>query len=107
MGFPQATSPPYPEGKARPMHIPSPPVMLGQDQLWRAGLGHEYAGMIASARQALIDLEMGKRIEVEALQGAAVRRATRHNLPLPIISTLYSVLRPYAAGPAKRPADSR
>lgn len=51
----------------------------------------------------LIDLEMGKRIEVEALQGAAVRRAARHNLALPIISTLYAVLRPYAAGPAKRP----
>jgi 2-dehydropantoate 2-reductase len=51
----------------------------------------------------LIDLEMGKRIEVEALQGAAVRRAARHNLALPIISTLYAVLRPYAQGPARRP----
>jgi 2-dehydropantoate 2-reductase len=51
----------------------------------------------------LIDLEMGKRIEVEALQGAAVRRAAKHQLPVPIISTLYAVLRPYAAGPAKRP----
>jgi 2-dehydropantoate 2-reductase len=52
----------------------------------------------------LIDLEMGKRIEVEALQGAAVRRAARHGLALPIISTLYSVLRPYADGPPVRPA---
>jgi 2-dehydropantoate 2-reductase len=51
----------------------------------------------------LIDLELGKRIEVEALQGAAVRRAARHGLALPIISTLYAVLRPYAAGPAARP----
>jgi 2-dehydropantoate 2-reductase len=51
----------------------------------------------------LIDLEMGKRIEVEALQGAAVRRAATHRLPLPIISTLYAVLRPYAGGPAPRP----
>ena len=51
----------------------------------------------------LIDLEMGKRIEVEALQGAAVRRAAKHNLPIPIISTLYAVLRPYANGPAQRP----
>ena len=47
----------------------------------------------------LIDIEMGKKIEVEALQGAAVRRAAKHNLPLPIISTLYAVLRPYAGGP--------
>jgi 2-dehydropantoate 2-reductase len=51
----------------------------------------------------LIDLEMGKRIEVEALQGAAVRRAARHNLPVPIVATLYAVLRPYAGGPAPRP----
>jgi 2-dehydropantoate 2-reductase len=51
----------------------------------------------------LIDLEMGKRIEVEALQGAAVRRAARHGLAMPIISTLYALLRPYANGPAPRP----
>jgi 2-dehydropantoate 2-reductase len=47
----------------------------------------------------LIDLEMGKRIEVEALQGAAVRRAAKHGLPMPIISTLYAALRPWANGP--------
>jgi 2-dehydropantoate 2-reductase len=46
----------------------------------------------------LIDLELGKRIEVEALQGAAVRRAATHGLDMPIISTLYAVLRPWAAG---------
>jgi len=46
----------------------------------------------------LIDLEMGKRIEVEALHGAAVRRAARHGLPMPIISTLYAILRPWASG---------
>jgi 2-dehydropantoate 2-reductase len=46
----------------------------------------------------LIDLEMGKRIEVEALQGAALRRAARHNVPMPIISTLYAVLRPHSRG---------
>ena len=50
----------------------------------------------------LIDLELGKRIEVEALQGAAVRRAAKHGVPMPIISTLYAVLRPYARGPASR-----
>ena len=46
----------------------------------------------------LIDLEQGKRIEVEALQGAAIRRATRHGLPTPIISALYSVLKPWESG---------
>jgi 2-dehydropantoate 2-reductase len=46
----------------------------------------------------LIDLSQGKRIEVEALQGSVVRRAARLGLPVPIMSTLYAVLKPYAAG---------
>ena len=46
----------------------------------------------------LIDLESGKRTEVEALQGAAIRRATAHGLPMPIISTLYAALKPWASG---------
>jgi 2-dehydropantoate 2-reductase len=46
----------------------------------------------------LIDLEQGKRIEVEALQGAALRRAAAHGVPAPIVATLYAVLRPWAAG---------
>ena len=50
----------------------------------------------------LIDLEQGKRIEVEALQGAAIRRATKHGLPTPIISTLYAVLKPWESGPTPR-----
>ena len=49
----------------------------------------------------LIDLEQGKRIEVEALQGAAVRRAAVHGLAMPIISTLYAVLKPWANGPRR------
>jgi 2-dehydropantoate 2-reductase len=49
----------------------------------------------------LIDLEAGKRIEVEALQGAALRRAERHGIPMPIIATLYAVLRPHAGGGQK------
>ena len=44
----------------------------------------------------LIDLSMGKRIEVEALQGAVVRRAARAGVPVPIMSTLYAVLKPWA-----------
>jgi 2-dehydropantoate 2-reductase len=50
----------------------------------------------------LIDLEMGKRIEVEALQGAAVRRAAARGVPMPIISALYAVLKPWADGPAAK-----
>lgn len=46
----------------------------------------------------LIDLSQGKRIEVEALMGAVVRRAARVGLPVPIMATLYAVLKPYATG---------
>ncbi|HYB95119.1 MAG TPA: 2-dehydropantoate 2-reductase [Vicinamibacterales bacterium] len=53
----------------------------------------------ASTRSSLlIDLEQGKRIEVEALQGAAVRRAAKHGLPVPIMSTLYALLKPWQNG---------
>jgi 2-dehydropantoate 2-reductase len=48
----------------------------------------------------LIDLQAGKRIEVEALQGAVVRRAAKLGVPVPIISTLYAVLKLHAAGGA-------
>jgi 2-dehydropantoate 2-reductase len=48
----------------------------------------------------LIDLSQGKRIEVEALQGAVVRRAERAGVPVPIMSALYAVLRPWATPPA-------
>jgi 2-dehydropantoate 2-reductase len=44
----------------------------------------------------LIDLSQGKRTEVEALHGAVVRRAQRANIPVPIMSTLYAVLKPWA-----------
>lgn len=47
----------------------------------------------------LIDLEQGKRIEVEALQGAAVRRARKHGVPVPIVATLYALLKPWEHGP--------
>ena len=47
----------------------------------------------------LIDLAQGKRIEVEALQGSVVRRAARAGVPVPIMSTLYALLKPFAEGP--------
>ena len=50
----------------------------------------------------LIDLEQGKRIEVEALQGAAVRRARKLGVPVPITAALYAVLKPWESGPVKR-----
>jgi len=56
-------------------------------------------GIPGSMRSSLlIDLSVGKRIEVEALLGSVVRRAAKAGVPAPIISTLYAVLKPYAAG---------
>jgi 2-dehydropantoate 2-reductase len=55
-------------------------------------------GVPASMRSSLlIDLSQGKRIEVEALQGAVVRRAAIHALPVPVMTTLYGVLRAASA----------
>jgi 2-dehydropantoate 2-reductase len=50
----------------------------------------------------LIDLEQGKRIEVEALQGAAVRRAAARGVPVPIVSTLYAALKAWEGGDPRR-----
>jgi 2-dehydropantoate 2-reductase len=47
----------------------------------------------------LIDLSQGKRIEVEALQGSIVRRAAAARVPVPIMTTLYALLKPFAEGP--------
>ncbi|HEV3485363.1 MAG TPA: 2-dehydropantoate 2-reductase [Vicinamibacterales bacterium] len=57
-----------------------------------------YVGGIPGTMRSslLIDLSQGKRTEVEALQGAVVRRAERASVPAPIISTLYAVLKPWA-----------
>ena len=64
-----------------------------------ATLEHYMDGIPASTRSSLlVDLDQGKRIEVEALQGAAVRRAASLGVPVPILSTLYAVLKPWAGG---------
>lgn len=48
----------------------------------------------------LIDLAAGRRLEVEALQGAVVRRGAETGVPTPVLATLYAVLKPHAAGAA-------
>lgn len=50
----------------------------------------------------LTDLEQGKRTEVEALQGAALRRAAAHGIAAPIVATLYAVLQPWGSGAPSR-----
>ena len=44
------------------------------------------------------DLRKGLPIEVEHLQGGAVRYARKHNLAIPVIETIYGILKPYENG---------
>jgi 2-dehydropantoate 2-reductase len=46
----------------------------------------------------LIDLSQGKRIEVESLLGAVVRRGRAAGVPTPMMEALYAVLKPHASG---------
>ena len=52
-------------------------------------------GTTASMHQ---DLKKGLPLEVESLQGAAIRLAARKSLDLPVIETLYSLIKPYELG---------
>jgi len=72
-------------------------VPIAPDIIERIGVYVD--GIPKTMRSALlIDLAQGKRIEVEQLQGSVVRRAARAGIPVPIMSTLYSVLKPWANG---------
>jgi len=72
-------------------------VQVAADVIDRIGI--YVAGIPGTMRSSLlIDLAQGKRIEVEALHGSIVRRAARAGAPSPIMSTLYAVLKPFAAG---------
>ena len=51
----------------------------------------------------LIDLQQGKKIEVEALQGSVVRRGKKTGVPTPIHATLYAVLKAWENGPVAQP----
>ncbi|HBY98572.1 MAG TPA: 2-dehydropantoate 2-reductase [Chloroflexi bacterium] len=45
----------------------------------------------------LLDLEQGRPLELEALNGAVVRLAARHALPVPVNRALYAIIRAAAA----------
>ena len=46
----------------------------------------------------LIDLQAGKRIELDALAGDVVRRASALGVPTPVMATLAATLTPYRNG---------
>jgi 2-dehydropantoate 2-reductase len=60
-----------------------------------------YMGTLPPSTRAslLIDLQQGKKIEVEALQGAVVRRGKKTGVATPIHATLYAVLKAWENGP--------
>jgi 2-dehydropantoate 2-reductase len=45
------------------------------------------------------DLAQGRRLELEALHGYAVRLGERHGIPTPMLFAVYAALKPYADGP--------
>jgi 2-dehydropantoate 2-reductase len=51
------------------------------------------------------DLVHGKRLELEALHGHAVRLGERHGVPTPMLFAVYAALRPWADGPPRLPAS--
>ena len=42
------------------------------------------------------DLVAGRRMELEALHGLVVRRATEHGVPVPMSEAVYAILKPWA-----------
>ena len=49
----------------------------------------------------LIDLQAGKRIELDALAGDVVRRGAALGVPTPVMATLAATLTPYVGGPPR------
>jgi 2-dehydropantoate 2-reductase len=60
----------------------------------------QYVGAIPPTTRSslLIDLSQGRRIEVESLLGAVVRRGRALGVQTPMMEALYAVLKPHAAG---------
>jgi hypothetical protein len=50
--------------------------------------------------------DSGKRLEVESLQGHAVRLGERHGIPTPMLFAAYALLRPYRDGSPGQTAQS-
>jgi 2-dehydropantoate 2-reductase len=59
----------------------------------------ELQGLPPQTRASLlVDLEQGKRLEVEALLGSVVRRGRAVGVPTPVMAALYGILSPYMHG---------
>ena len=51
----------------------------------------------------LVDLDTGKRLELDAINGALVRLGKEHGVPTPLNSTVYALLKPYVDGAPELP----
>jgi 2-dehydropantoate 2-reductase len=52
----------------------------------------------ATKSSLLVDLSLGKRIELESLAGSVIRRGLAVGVPTPIMRALYAVLKPWGEG---------
>jgi len=80
------------EAVARAEGVPVPPDIPARVRAYADALPP------TTRSSLLIDLQAGKRLEVEALQGALVRRARGHGIAVPIMETLYATLRDHTGG---------
>jgi len=58
-------------------------------------------GFVNAKPSMLHDLEAGKRIELNGLQGAVVRMGVELDVPTPVHQVVYAALKPYLNGPPK------
>ncbi len=58
-----------------------------------AYIAHSQKNLRALKTSTQQDLERGKPLEYEALSGAVVRAARRHNLSVPAIESVYALLK--------------
>ena len=102
-----------PETRAMYRRIVDEMVALGAAE--GAGLADDYADQCMTILDAIganassslhHDLTHGKRIELEALQGHAVRLGERHGVKTPTLLDVYAALRPHRDG-ASAPAAAR
>ncbi len=64
-----------------------------------------FDGVAPTHRQSMAyDLEAGRRLEVDDLNGALVHRGRALGVPTPLNFALYAMIKPYAAGAPAVPA---
>jgi len=72
-------------------------VELDKTELSRRMMSLKYLAYEATSSMHQ-DMRKGLPLEVEHLQGGALRLAEKHDVSIPVIETIYSILKPYAYG---------